>query len=103
MKTDLHIETSVVIDFGSGSPIFGLQLKTMAKEVICVDLKIVMNQILAILELSIASHLRSQDLMSTIHLVSQDILTMRIEDLPPVCRELTHLICFIGLPDGKDM
>jgi hypothetical protein len=101
IKTNMDRSSTIVGDFGSGSPILGIQLSVLAKATVCVDLQIVMRQIFQILELIIREDQKKKDLLSGIHLVSQDILTMTIDNLPPICKDLTHLICFIGLPDGK--
>jgi len=87
-------------DFGSGAPIFGLQASVFTKETICLDLPEVMDQVLRILQDSIPDDVANQHLTSAIHLVSQDILTMKMEELPEISKDLTHITCFIGIPDG---
>jgi hypothetical protein len=101
-KLNLDPDESIVMDCGSGLPVLGIQLSALSKETICIDLKIVMTQIFRILETMIPTDHLLQDPISGIHLVSQDILTMTMDRLPPICCDLTHLICFIGVPDGKN-
>jgi hypothetical protein len=41
-----------------------------------------------------------QYLINGIHLVSEDIMRMSLSNLPVICKEMTHIMCFIGMEDG---
>lgn len=64
------------------------------------DLPVVMDQVLRILEDSIPDDVAHQHIMNSLHLVSQDILSLKMEELPEISKDLTHITCFIGIPNG---
>jgi hypothetical protein len=70
------------------------------KETICVDLPMVMKQIYQILGDSTLQRQAKKYLINGIHLVSEDIMRMSFSNLPVICKEITHITCFIGMEDG---
>lgn len=90
----LRHDESIWIDYGSGSPAFGLMVSIFTKYTICLDVPGVMSAVYAILNLMIKPVDAHKHLMSGINLVSKDILRMRIADLPLCFKDLTSLYVF---------
>lgn len=97
----LRHDESIWIDYGSGSPVFGLMVSIFTKYTICLDIPEVMSTVYAILNLMVKPVDAHKHLMSGINLVSKDILKMKIADLPLCFKDLTHFTCFIGVEEGK--
>jgi hypothetical protein len=96
----LSHDESIWIDYGSGSPAFGLMVSIFTKYSICLDVPEVMSAVYTILNLMIKPGDAHKHLMSGIYLVSKDILRMKIADLPKCFKDLTHFTCFIGVEEG---
>ena len=69
-KLQFDPEKSILLECGSGAPVFGLQASLFTKETICLDLPEVMNTVYSII--AAMSHEETL-LMNTIHLVSGSI------------------------------
>jgi hypothetical protein len=100
LALQLNHEDSVWIDYGSGSPSFGLMVSIFTKTAICLDVPDVMNDVFKILNELIPQRIASEYLMSSLHLVGKDILRMELEDFPQCFEDLTHFTCFIGVEHG---
>ena len=97
---ELNHLNSVVMECGSGAPLFALPLSFFTKRTICVDRPMVMDQVLRII-----SRLSGTDseLTATLQYVRADILDMTVKDFADIVgdsnilNEITHVTAFIGI------
>lgn len=111
-KMKLNPKTSVLLECGSGAPLFGLAASIFTKVTICIDLPSVMKTIFWILSfMSQEDSLFARTIhyipgftLSNISLIKlADILEMRLQHfhhISSTMQEVTHVTAFIGLPDG---
>jgi hypothetical protein len=94
--TKMDPNRTIWADMGCGAPTFALQGSIFNKETYCLDLPLVIDEVLRIFDT-----MRDIGMMRRLYIRGIDILRMNINQFPDSAKSMTHITLLIGVEEGN--